>query len=68
MAADNEYRLVSKVIMDRNIIPVIERGIRDEWIVDDDLRRVWKFIREHYTAYREVPTATTVVYRLMHQG
>jgi replicative DNA helicase len=61
MAADNEYRLVSKVIMDRNIIPVIERGIRDEWIVDDDLRRVWKFIREHYTAYREVPTATTVV-------
>lgn len=60
MAADNEYRLVSKVILDRNIIPVIERGIKDDWIVDDDLRRVWKFIREHYTSYREVPTAVAV--------
>lgn len=61
MAADNEYRLVSKVIKDRNIIPVIENGIKDDWIVDDDLRRVWKFVREHYASYREVPTATTVV-------
>jgi hypothetical protein len=60
MAYDNEYRLVSKVIADRVIIPVIERGIKDEWIVDDDLRRVWKFVREHYTNYREVPTIIAV--------
>jgi KaiC/GvpD/RAD55 family RecA-like ATPase len=60
MAYDNEYRLVSKVIADRNIIPVIERGIKDDWIVDDDLRRVWKFVREHYSNYREVPTAVAV--------
>jgi replicative DNA helicase len=60
MAYDNEYRLVSKVIRDRNIIPVIEIGIKDDWIVDDDLRRVWKFVREHYVKYREVPTATTI--------
>lgn len=60
MAADNEYRLVSKVILDRNIIPVLERGIKDDWIVDDDLRRVWKFVREHYASYREVPTAVAV--------
>lgn len=61
MAADNEYRLVSKVIKDRNIIPVLERGIKDDWIVDDDLRRIWKFVRDHYANYREVPTAITVV-------
>jgi hypothetical protein len=60
MAHDNEYRLLSKVITDRNIIPVLEIGIKDDWIIDDDLRRVWKFTREHYTAYREVPTLTTV--------
>jgi hypothetical protein len=60
MAADNEYRLVSKVIMERHIIPVLERGIKDDWIVDDDLRRVWKFVREHYTTYREVPTHVAV--------
>jgi hypothetical protein len=60
MAADNEMRLVSKVIVDRNIIPVLERGVKDDWIVDDDLRRVWKFVREHYAEYREVPTAIAV--------
>jgi replicative DNA helicase len=60
MAADNEYRLISKVIIDRDIIPVIERGVKDDWIVDDDLRRVWKFVREHYANYREVPTAVAV--------
>jgi replicative DNA helicase len=60
MAADNEYRLLSKVILDRNIIPVIENGIKDDWFVDDDLRRVYKFVREHYGTYREVPTAIAV--------
>ena len=60
MAHDNEYRLVSKVIADRTIIPVIERGIKDDWIVDDDLRRVWKFVREHYSNYREVPSVVAV--------
>jgi RecA/RadA recombinase len=60
MAADNEHRLISKVVRDREIIPVLERGVKDDWIVDDDVRRVWKFIREHYTEYKEVPSAAIV--------
>lgn len=60
MAHDNEYRLLSKAILDRNIIPLLETGIKDDWYVDDDLRRVWTFVREHYAQYREVPTYTTV--------
>lgn len=60
MAADNEYRLLSKVILDRNIIPVIENGIKDDWFLDDEIRRVYKFVREHYGTYREVPTAVAV--------
>ena len=60
MAHDNEYRLVSKVIAERHIIPVLEHGIKDDWIIDDDLRRVWKFVREHYANYREVPTVVAV--------
>lgn len=60
MAHDNEYRLISKAIIDRDIIPIIEAGIKDDWIIDDDLRRVWKFVREHYGKYSEVPTYTTV--------
>lgn len=60
MALDNEYRLVCKVIREKEIIPVIEQGVTDEWFVDPDLRRVWKFIREHYSKYSVVPTPETV--------
>jgi len=61
MALDNEHRLLSKVVRDRVIIPVIEQGIKDDWFVDDDLRAVWKFVREHYSNYRVVPTVETVM-------
>ena len=60
MAADNEHRLISKIIKDRVIIPVLQRGIKDDWIVDDEVREVWKFTRKHYTEYKEVPTAAVV--------
>ena len=60
MAADNEHRLVSKIIKDRVIIPVLEKNIQDSWIVDDEVRRVFSFIRSHYTEYKEVPSAATV--------
>jgi hypothetical protein len=60
MAYDNEHRLVSKVITDKNINTVIERGVKDDWIIDDDLRRVWKFIREHNIKYQEVPSSAAV--------
>lgn len=60
MAADNEHRLVSKVIRDRDLIPVLQRGVTAEWFLDDDNKRVWAFVRKHYSEYNEVPTATTV--------
>lgn len=60
MAADNEHRLVSKVVKDRVIIPVLERGIQPGWFVDEEVQRVWEFIRDHYGEYKEVPTAATV--------
>lgn len=60
MAADNEHRLISKIIKDRVIIPVLERNIQDSWIVDEEVRRVFGFLRKHYTEYKEVPSAATV--------
>jgi len=60
MAADNEARLVSKVIRDREITPALQRGITDAWFLDDDNKRVWAFVRKHYAEYSEVPTAVTV--------
>ena len=60
MAADNEHRLVSKVIRDRDIIPALQIGVTDAWFLDDENKRVWAFVRKHYGEYNEVPTAVTV--------
>lgn len=70
MAADNEVRLISKAIRDRDISLLLERGIRDDWFYVEDNRAVWKFIHDHWKKYSEVPTAVTVkdnfpTYRLL---
>lgn len=58
---DVETRLVHKALRERTIIPILERGIKDDWILDDDLRRIWKFMRDHFSNYREVPTLDAVL-------
>jgi len=70
VAADNELRLISRAIRARDIAPILEAGLKDDWFYVDENRQVWKFIRTHWTKYQEVPTATTVkdnfpTYRLL---
>lgn len=70
MAADNELRLLSRAIRTREITPLLEAGLQDDWFYVDENRHVWKFIRTHWTKYGEVPTAVTVkdnfpTYRLL---
>lgn len=70
MAADNEVRLISKAIRDRDISLLLERGIHDDWFYVEDNRAVWKFLHDHWKKYSEVPTAVTVkdnfpTYRLL---
>jgi replicative DNA helicase len=70
MAADNEVRLISRAIRTRDIAPILEYGLQDDWFYVDENRAVWKFIRQHFSKYSEVPTAVTVkdnfpTYRLL---
>jgi replicative DNA helicase len=70
VAADNEVRLISRAIRDRDISLPLERGIKDEWFYVDENKAVWKFIHDHWKKYSEVPSAVTVkdnfpTYRLL---
>lgn len=54
----------------RDIAPILEAGLQDDWFYVDENREVWKFLRTHWSKYGEVPTATTVkdnfpTYRLL---
>jgi len=61
MAADNEVRLISRAIRTRDISPLLERGVESNWFFNEDSRVIWDFLRNHWTKYQEVPTATTVL-------
>lgn len=70
MAADNELRLISRAVRTRDIAPLLEAGVSDDWFFVDENRQVWRFIRQHWTKYQEVPTAVTLkdnfpTYRLL---
>ena len=70
MAADNELRLLSRAIRSRDIAPLLARGVEDSWFLNDSNQAVWRFLKDHWTKYQEVPTATTVMdnfptYRLL---
>jgi len=60
MAANNEERLLSKAIRDRDIQSLLECGVQDDWFFNDLNKQVWKFISKHHGKYGEVPTAVTV--------
>lgn len=60
MAADNEIRLLSRAIRTRDISPLLEAGVQDNWFFVDENRQVWQFLRQHWSKYSEVPTAVTV--------
>ena len=70
MAADNEVRLLSRAIRTRDISVLLEAGVNDDWFFVDENKAVWRFIRQHWTKYQEVPTGVTVLdnfptYRLL---
>lgn len=70
MAADNEVRLISRAIRTRDIAPLLEAGVNDDWFFVDENRQAWRFIIQHWTKYQEVPTAVTLkdnfpTYRLL---
>lgn len=61
MAYDNETRLISKVIRDRNIRPLLEAGVTKDWWENGEARALYKFVLKHYMRYGEVPTSTSVL-------
>lgn len=60
MAADNELRLISRAVRERNIGPILEAGVQADWFVNPDCRDVWRWLVNHWSKYGEVATATSV--------
>jgi replicative DNA helicase len=55
-----ETLLLNKAIQDKNLAPLFDRGVSDDWFINESERRVWLFIREHHTKYAEVPSKEVI--------
>lgn len=54
---DQELRLVSRALLERDISVAISRGVQDDWFHNATNRHAWKFLRSHWDKYGEVPSA-----------
>lgn len=57
---NNETYLLSKVIQQRDLTPLFTKGVKDNWFVDPEVKRVWIFAREHFAKYSECPSVDVI--------
>ncbi len=57
---NNELKLLSKVLESRELTELFDRGVKDTWFVDPEVKRVWIFVREHFAKYAECPSLDVV--------
>lgn len=57
---NNEIKLISRVIQDRNLGEVLEQGVNESWFTDPADKKIFKFLREHYAEYQETATLDVV--------
>lgn len=55
-----ENLLLNRALNERSISFLLERGVSEPWFSNNEDRRVWSFIRNHYTNYNEVPSTEVI--------
>lgn len=59
IAPTNEHRIVSKAMTERDISPLLHRGVDGSWFFNSEHREPLRFILDHYEKYGNVPTKVT---------
>jgi replicative DNA helicase len=57
---NNELKLLSKVLESRELTELFDRGVKDTWFVDPEVKRIWIFVREHFAKYAECPSLDVI--------
>jgi replicative DNA helicase len=57
---NNEKKLLSKALTDRDLTPLFDRNVTHSWFSDDSDKKIWIFVREHYARYGECPSLEAV--------
>jgi len=57
---NNDTRLISKIIADRNIGIALERNVNENWFADANDKKMFRFLHDHYTNYQECPSLEVI--------
>ena len=49
-----EAKLLSRVINERDLTPLLTAGANDGWFIDRSNKQVWTLMREHFLKYQEL--------------
>lgn len=57
---NNDARLISKIIEDRNVGIALERNVNENWFADASDKKMFRFLHDHYTNYQECPSLEVI--------
>jgi replicative DNA helicase len=58
---NNDARLISKIVEDRNIGAALERNVNEHWFADVNDKKMFRFLHAHYTNYQECPSLDVIL-------
>ena len=57
---NNDKKLLSKAILERNVTPLFVRNVNANWFADEEDKRVWLKVRDHFSKYGETPSVEVI--------
>ena len=57
---NNDKKLLSKAILERNVTPLFVRNVNANWFADEEDKRVWIKVRDHFSKYGETPSVEVI--------
>lgn len=57
---NNQAKLLSKVIQERDLSFILENNIQESWFTDATDNKVFRFLRDHFNKYQECPSIEVV--------
>jgi replicative DNA helicase len=58
--ADAARALLSKIVLEQDIVSALNAGIRPDWFEDDEPRRVFTWMLDYFSRYQSAPTRTAI--------
>jgi replicative DNA helicase len=60
VALSNEHRIICKIITDKDMRPILDRGVTTKWFYQADHKDAFKWISDYYEKYGAVPSKASL--------